>query len=83
MVVEGTLIKMLNGVVADLAMELEALWMAEDLEEYRENNMARIDNALELASETLKVVPEEVRSKKTWIYDRGGEPGLIENEEDF
>ena len=82
--VDPTLTKMLNSIGVDLAIELEMFWMAENLEEYRDANMARIDNVLDLASETFKVVPEEIRSKKTWVYDRGDEPDtIIMGEEDF
>lgn len=72
--VKNSFIKLLNSTIVDLCRELEAFWMADKLEEYREANMHRIDTALDIASSVLTVVPEEIRKGKTWVYDRGGEP---------
>ena len=67
------LVKMLNDALSDTAEALDDLICAEDMDIHIEENMARIDAALDGASNILAVVPKDIRGKKTWEYDRGGE----------
>lgn len=79
--IDQQLAKMLNDTIVDLCRELESFWMAEDLEEYREDNMSRIDYVLDVASTVLKAVPEDIRKRKTFQYDRGAD--IPSGEEEF
>jgi hypothetical protein len=64
----------LNSALCDAGRVLDSVFTAENPRLFVLENMALIDDTLEIISEALRSTPYDIRLINTWAYDRGGEP---------